>query len=401
MLEGKMGYPVQKAMEILVSLGECYGARRMIPVSSGHLLYSLGGIGKGGSMFIQELYEKGGRFRIFCDTNPSNIDLSHLELGVPDWVIEEQKRLGEMLSEMGAYLSNTCTPYLVGNVPLCGEHVAWNESSAIVYANSVLGARTNREGGPSAIAAALTGRTPEYGFHLSQNRAANFKIILEYQLRGLHNYGTLGYLIGKRIEDKTPVLLGLPQSATPDDLKILSAGLATSGSVTMFHAVGVTPEAISEKAACAGKRMMDSDTLVIGAKEIREMEAAISTALSDDLDLVIIGCPHASIAEIRQVAHLLSGKRVHSNTELWILTSRLIKTYAVAMGYSLAIEESGAKLLSNTCPVSIIRGDTVALPRVAATNSAKMAYYLGQQDIMIHYGSLSQCIAAAISGSWG
>ncbi len=399
MLEGKHGYPVQKSMEILVSLGECYDAEKMIPVTSAHLLYSIGGVGKGGALFIQEMADKGGEFIIFSDTNPSNIDPSWHDFDTCEKDFQEQKLLIDAFTKMGAFLSDTCAPYLIGHVPRMGEHIAWNESSAIIFANSVLGTRANREGGPSALAAALTGRVPEHGFHLGQNRYGDLRILVNARLKGLHDYGTLGYFIGKIAEDKIPVLIGISPSVSLDELKLLGAAAATSGSVAMYHAVGVTPEASTEEAAFGPRKIKDLPTFEFGAKELRETEESLSTATARDVDLVIFGCPHSSIGEIREFARLLSGKKLKSGVELWIFTSRMVKAYAEVMGYKNIIEESGAKVICNTCPFS--KAPKNLGPRIAATNSPKMAYYFTQgKDVLVHYGSLERCVEAAISGIW-
>jgi predicted aconitase len=402
MLEGEHGFPVQKSMEILVGLGECYDAEKMISASSAHHLYSLGGIGKGGALFIREMADKGGKFVIFSDTNPSNVDPSWRDLGMSGDSVRGQTLVVKAFTKMGAFLSDTCAPYLVGHVPRMGEHVAWNESSAIIFANSVLGARTNREGGPSALAAALTGRVPEYGYHLDQNRYGDLRILLNTRLRNLSDYGTLGYFIGKVAEDKVPVLIGISPAVSWDELKLLGAAAATSGSVTMYHAVGITPEAPTEEAAFGSTRLKGRKTLEFGARELRETEECLSTAVEREVDLVIFGCPHASIGEFRDVAQLLSGKKLKSGVELWIFTSRMVKTYAEAMGYIDCIEASRAKVICNTCPFSMSQEFPKNLGlRTAATNSPKMAYYFIQgKDVSIHYGSLERCVEAAISGIW-
>jgi predicted aconitase len=255
MLEGIHGYPVQKSMEILVGLGECFDAEKMIPVSSAHILSTLGGIGEGGNLFIQEMANKGGKFTIFTDTNPLSIEpWLWKDFGISEEFAQEEISLNNTCSKMGAFLCNTCTPYLIGHNPQFRQHVAWNESSAIVFANSVLGARTNREGGPSALAAALTGRVPEYGYHLDRNRHGNFGVVVNATLNHLHDYGTLGYFIGKIAEDKVPVFFGIPHSVHWDELKHLGAAVATSGSVALFHVIGVTPEALTEEAAFGPRR---------------------------------------------------------------------------------------------------------------------------------------------------
>jgi predicted aconitase len=402
MLEGKHGYPVQKSMEILVGLGECYDAGRMIPVSSAHHLYSLGGVGKGGALFIREMAEKGGKFIIFSDTNPSNVDPSWRNLHMPEDSVREQALLINAFSKMGAFLSDTCAPYLVGHVPRFGEHVAWNESSAIIFANSVLAARTNREGGPSALAAALTGRVPEYGYHLDRNRYGDVRILVTAKLRDPSDYGTLGYFIGKLAEDKVPVLIGIPPSVSWDELKLLGAAAATSGSVTMYHAVGVTPEAPTEEIAFGPSKMRDRQTIEFGARQLRETEELLSTAEEREVDLVMFGCPHASIIELGEIARLLSGKRLKPGVELWVFTSRMVRAYAETMGYTNDIETSGAKVICNTCPFSMSPRSSKTLGfRFAATNSPKLAYYFIQgQDVAIQYGSTERCVGAAISGRW-
>jgi predicted aconitase len=402
MLEGIYGYPVQKSMEILVGLGECYDAERMIPVSSAHHLYSFGGVGKGGSLFIREMADKGGKFIIFSDTNPSNVDPSWRDLRISKDSLREQTLLINAFSKMGAFLSDTCAPYLVGHVPRLGEHVAWNESSAIIFANSVLGARTNREGGPSALAAALTGRAPEYGYHLDRNRYGDLRILVTARLRDPSDYGTLGYFIGKVAEDKVPVLIGIPPSVSWDELKLLGAAAATSGSVAMYHAVGVTPEAPTEEAAFGSGKIRNRQTLEFGAREMRETEELLSTAKGREIDLVIFGCPHASIGEFREIARLLSGKKLKPGVELWVFASRMVKTYAEAMGYINDIESSGGKVICNTCPFSMSPRSSRTLGfGFAATNSPKMAYYFIQgKDVSIHYGSTEKCVEAATTGKW-
>jgi predicted aconitase len=403
MLEGKHGYPVQKSMEILVGLGECFDAGRMIPVSSTHHVYSLGGVGKGGALFIREMAEKGGMFTIFSDTNPSNMDPSWLDLGISGDAVREQAFLIEAFTKMGAFLSDTCAPYLVGHSPRFREHVAWNESSAIIFANSVLGARTNREGGPSALAAALTGRVPEYGYHLDQNRRGDLRVLVTARLRGSSDYGTLGYFIGKVAEDRVPVLTGIPPSVSCDELKLLGAAAATSGSVALFHVVGVTPEAPTEDIAFGPRMKRNRQTIEFGARELRETEELLSTATGREIDLVILGCPHTSIGEFREIARLLCGKRLKPGVELWIFTSRMVRTYAEAMGYIRDIKGSGARVICNSCPVSMSQDSLRGLRHsVTATNSPKLAYYFIQgKDVSIQYGSMERCIEAAIGGRWG
>jgi predicted aconitase len=232
-------------MEILVALGESFGAERLLPVNNVHMA--------GSSVLVEDIRKQGGKFVTRVTTNPTAVDPSQWrEIGIPESDTTLQVRLTGAYAGMGANTCNTCIPYLVGNMPRFGEHMAWGESSAVVFANSVCGARTNREGGPSALATALTGRTPEYGFHLTENRYGSFLVNVETPMRDMTDYGTLGYFAGKIAGQDTPVFVGLPNNPTLEDLKALSAALAASGAVSMFHAVGVTPEAPTVEAAFGG-----------------------------------------------------------------------------------------------------------------------------------------------------
>jgi len=402
MLDGKHGFPVQKAMEILVGLGECYDAEKMIPVSSAHILTFAFGTGKAWNLHIKELAAQGGKFVIFTDTNPISIDrYAWREMGISEKDANEQLSLDRAVVKMGACLSHTCSHYLIGNTPRKGEHVAWSESSAVVFANSVLGARTNREGAPSSLAAALTGRVPAYGYHLDENRHGEMKIRITAKLQDLTDYGTLGYFVGNVAEDKIPVLVGMPANITSNELKIMGAAMATSGSIALYHAVGITPEAPTEEAAFGGRKATESLTIEFGDKELRETEALLDKA-PGKVDMVMFGCPHASISEIGNIATRLSGKKVKAGVDVWILSSVMMKRYAEATGYLETIEAAGARIICDGCP-SNWPADTLKNRgrTMAATNSAKLTYYIeGGQDVLSHYGSTERCLEAALTGEW-
>lgn len=402
-LEGKRGYPAQKSLEMLIALGECFDAEKMIPIGSSHLLYSLDALGKGGSSFVHYMAVKGGKFTVFTDTNPSSVEACiDRDCSMTESFVQEQRSLAKTVSQMGAFLSDTCAPYLSGHVPLLGQHVAWNESSAVAFANSVLGARTNREGGPSAFAAAITGRVPNYGCHLSEKRLGDFKIVVSSPLEHPHEYGTLGFFAGKIAGDKVPVFEGIAPSCSWDGLKQLSAAIATSGNVALYHIVGITPEARSEEAAFGGKRIRESQTCEFSAAEQRDTAANLSTSESREADLVVFGCPHASITELQAIARSLEGKKLSYGAQLWTFTSRMTKAYAEVMGYTSVIEAAGGKVFSNACPVWVFkRFPKWGEPGVIATDSAKLTSAMGMyrakgQDIGFYYGSVQECVAAVI-----
>ncbi len=403
MLEGKFGYPVQKSMEILVGLGECYDAQRMIPVSSAHLLGSLS-IGKAGASFNEQLAAKGGKFVTFTDANPLSIEPYQWKaLGFPEALVTEQMAIINNYAGMGLFLANTCTPYLVGHSPRPGEHIAWSESSAVVFANSVLGARTNREGGFSSLAAALTGRVPEYGYHLDRNRQGELEIVVTAQLEGIHDYGALGFFAGKMAGDRVSVFSGIPTSVSQDELKHLGAATAASGSVSLFHVVGVTPEAPTREAVLGNRSAGVCERFEFGLRELKDTRQSLFKATETATDLVVFGCPHASINELKEFAGLLSGRKLKPGIELWISTSQPIKGYAEKMGYAAVIEASGSRILCETCPAAMPWGFLKGRGhQVTATNSAQLAFYLsgGQHGLKPQYGSAQRCVEAAVTGQW-
>ncbi len=398
MLDGKKGSAVQKSMELLVAVGECYDAERMIPVSSVHLVSpSPINAGKGGTRFIKDMAEKGGKFVVPTTTNPACLDpWAWRELGFTEEIYREQMSLSEAVARMGAYMCNSCTPYLIGHTPRKGEHVAWGESSAVIYANSVLGSRTNREGGPTGLAAALTGRIPAYGYHLDENRRGTLKFVVNMALKGDTEYGILGYYAGKIAQDRVPVFVGIPPSISQYEMMYLGGALATTGSVTHFHVVGVTPEAPTERAATGSKKIGPSDTFEFGPAEFKKTEESLPRANPADINLVVLGCPFDSIEQIRNHAMALSGKKIKSNVDFWILTTHIVKQYAEDVRSARIIDSAGAQPLSNTCPGPMPRDFFRKHGyNVVATDSPKLSYYLPTlQGASTFCGSLDQILDA-------
>ncbi|WP_291383860.1 MULTISPECIES: aconitase X catalytic domain-containing protein [Achromobacter] len=403
MLTGGKGPAVQKAMEILVALGESFGAKRLLQVSNVHMAGSSVLVAEeAGTRFVEDIKRQGGTFVTRVTTNPTAVDpVQWREIGIPESDSALQTRLTDAYAGMGANTCNTCIPYLVGNSPRFGEHMAWGESSAVVYANSVCGARTNREGGPSGLATALTGRTPEYGFHLTENRYGKLLVKVETTLDDMTDYGTLGYFAGRIAGQDTPVFTGIPSDPTLEQLKALSAALAASGAVSMFHAVGVTPEAPTLEAAFGGNA--PEKVLVFDDAEKKKAEAALNKEPSDHVDWILVGCPNASVQEIREVAEALEGKKVHPEVALWVTTAGAMYAMAERMGYIQTIKDAGGTVVRETCPF-LARSRVIAPAkgyRTLTTNSAKMAFYApGQFGLPTHYGNLNRVMQAAVSGVW-
>lgn len=246
MLSGRQGNAVRKSMEILVALGEIYGAKKLIDVKSVQIAgVSYDNLGNAGLDFLAEM-AKDGKTKVLTTLNPAGMDLENWKtLGISEEFAEKQKKVIEAFAKMGVLTTCTCTPYFVGNKPSVGSHIAWSESSAVAFANSVLGAMTNREGGPSALAAGLTGKTPEYGFHLGEKRQPVVAIEVKAKLEDIVDFGALGYVIGKKIGNKVAFINGV-KNANTDELKSFCASIATYGGTALFHMQGITPEKVKE-----------------------------------------------------------------------------------------------------------------------------------------------------------
>jgi len=391
MLDGAQGPAVQKAMQILVALGTIYGAQHMVPVTSVQIAgVSYDNLGEAGLQWLAEMAQGGGRARVLSTLNPAGIDVDNWAgLGIDAGFARRQQQVIDAFLSMGVVTTCTCTPYLVGNAPHYGEHIAWAESSAVCYANSVLGARTNREGGPSALAAALTGRTPAYGYHLDEPRRPALTMVVRADLAGTHQFGALGKAIGQRLEatGKKPVvyLQGVaPEACSLEALKAFCASLATYDGAALFHMEGVTPEAAQFRPP--------ADTLEITQVELDEALRSLSDADPQAVDFISLGCPHLSIQEIARLAGLLAGRQV--KREVWLTTARATKSVADRMGYTRVIEASGAKFAADTCcVVAPIKGRFHAL----ATDSAKACYYAySKNKFHTFFGSFDQIVALAL-----
>jgi len=401
MLDGKEGYPVQKAMQILVQLGEIYDAKRMIPVSKVHMPGSSVVVaGEAGTKLVEKMVTNGGYFKVPTTLNTGAVDLGQWkELGYPEETYKQQLRLTTAYEKLGGIACHTCTPYFIGEVPRLGEHIAWGESSAIAFVNSVLGARTNREGGPSALAAALTGVVPEYGYHLQENRYGQIHVKVEVPLKEAVDYGSLGYWVGKKAGSKVPVFTGIASNVTMDQLKMLSAALASSGSVALYHVVGVTPEAATLETAFGGRE--PGEVLTFDKSALAESEASLNKHQGQKVSIVVIGCPHASIEEIGVIAKELDGKHVAAGVELWVTAAQPVKAYAQRCGFEQTIVKAGGKIVIDTCPILSPMAYVASKKGMQAlvTNSAKLAHYApGQWAMPTYYGSLQRCLKAAVEG---
>jgi len=392
-LAGALGPGVRKAMEIVVGLGRIYRARRLLPVGSVQVAgVSYRNLGEAGLDFLRQWADQSARVRVPTTLNPAGVDLRlWRELGFSESFARHQEAVIEAYRRLGVRTTCTCTPYMVGNVPRLGEHVAWAESSAVSYANSVLGARTNREGGPSALAAAITGRVAAYGLHLDENRRATLRVSVRCAVRTLSDFGALGYLVGRSARNRVPYFVGLEGACSEVALRALGAAMAASGAVALYHVGGVTPEAGQPDILAP-----DHEDLVVDDLG-PAYEALNRDAGGDGVDLVWLGCPHAGTDEITEVVRLLAGRRVRS--ALWITTARETRAEAEASGLVSAIGASGGRVLADMCvvvaPMQELGFHTLATP------SAKGATYVpSHAGLRVRYGTVEQCVEAAVTGFW-
>lgn len=377
MLDGEHGWACQICMQILVKLGELYGATRLIPISSAHISgVSYKTIGDASIEFLKAIVERNAKTKAFSTLNPSSIDPC-LKNRFPTNLVEKQTEIIRLYERMGVKISLSCTPYYE-YVPSKNSHLAWAESSAVVYANSVLGAWTNREGAPSALASAIIGKTPNYGVHQPESRKPKIIVSVSAQLKNEVEYGALGYYVGKIVKDKIPLFSGL-RNPSPDELKQLGAALASSGMTNMFY---------------YKEELRLDDKLERIYVEDKEIKAVIEELSSSKFipDMVFIGCPHCSLEEIKSLAELVKGKKLKSGIEFWVCVSRHVKN--LGKEFIDVIRETGAKVLTDTCAV-VTWTDKLGIKRIM-TNSAKAAHYLPTMNrAEVFLASMADCVRIA------
>jgi len=413
MLDGRDGPAVQRAMDLLLRYGRALGAERL--VETNNVVASISATTPFMRGFAQRRGGMEGVFSEFSLDSDETVAIpkvktftSHVQLGFDPFNaarmgVDEQTvtfyRKGEaFITGLGVHAANTCTPYQVGNLPTRGEHCAWMESSAVIYCNSVLGARTNTEGRESVGAAMLTGRIPYWGYHLDVHRRGTHHVRLEVPVVSTAEWGLLGYWIGEQVLDKVPVIEGIGKLPNLASLKHFGASASSSGGVEMYHLVGVTPEAPSVDAAFGGNRAQAH--LRFGVAELRDAYEKINvTARDRQVDYVMLGCPHYTIEQIWEAARLLEGRKVSPNCELWIFTPRAIKSLADRNGYTKIIEDAGGHLMTDSC--SAMSRAAPEGTKVVALDSVKQAHYLPAiLGVQAWFGTTEECIDAACSGVW-
>ncbi len=408
MLVGAEGPGVKRAMEIVVALARIYGAADLVPVTHAQIAgVSYKNLGDAGVQFLSDWAAEGAQVRIPTTLNPMGMERGKWQgWGIQPSFANPQLSVIDAFTRMGVTPTMSCTPYLFPQYkPRRGDALAWAESSAVAFANSVIGARSNREGGPSALAAAIVGRTARYGYHLDEHRRANWVVEIRCPVQSVADFGALSYTVGKAVGNGVPWFADLGAWLPPlpgdltlgglagDRLKTLGAGLAAYGAVAVYHIAGYTPEARD-----AGEALIRPDARRLAIESLADAYR-IMDADPDlrKIDLVTIGCPHASLTEIELAAQTLRGKTLA--TRLWVTTGELTRQRAAELGYVQTIEAAGGEVVADTC--AVVAPMRMLDVRTMATNAGKMACYAPMHSgVKMRFGEIEQCLDAAITGEW-
>lgn len=399
LLAGEKGPGARLAMSIVARMADVGGVATLMDITAAHIDSAIY-LGEGSMAFAERLATLGGKVVVPSSLNVSGLD----EHGWRDWPVPpayaaNAQRQMVAYQALGCAPIWTCAPYQTSHKPVFGQQIAWGESNAICFANSVIGARTERYPDMLDICAALTGRVPAAGLHLEENRGGQDLVRLvgipAALMRDDAFYPVLGHLVGKFAQERIPVIEGLDASPTEDQLKALCAGTACSGAVALLHVVGVTPEAPTLEAAFRG--WAPERTLTVTLDDVRAARRELTTTVGTSVELVALGSPHFSIAEFRALVPQLAGRRRHPGTEFMITTSRIMAALARADGLLDPIEAFGARISVDACILTMPMLSPTT--RTVMTNSAKYAYYTpGLLGAAVAFGSTADCIESAVAG---
>lgn len=400
LLNGEKTLAAQVAMKIILRMAKLVGATALIDVSQVHIdgcIYT----GEASLNFAHKLLALGGKFAVPTSLNAISVDYRHWKAqGVGSKFGEQASALADAYVAMGAKSTFTCAPYLLDSAPEQGEQIAWAESNAVVFANSVLGARTMKYPDFLDACIALTGRAPLAGTHLTHQRKASLQVNVcdVHEVDDLF-YPVFGYHLGKLSGDRIPVVVGLAHfNPTLDNLKAFGAAFATTSSAPMFHIVGVTPDANTLEETLIENQPIESITLI--CKDLQSSWAELSTVNDEHSDLISLGNPHFSLSEFEHLAKLCAGYKIANNIKLYITAGRMIVAQAKEAGYLSEIEKFGGKIITDTCWCMIEDPIIPSQAKVICTNSAKYAHYgPGMTGRKFKLLSLYNCIQEAITGN--
>src|ERR1700742_1792452 len=399
-LAGKAGPVPQLALKHQIKVGEFFDAPDFVAVTQAHIMADTESLGEAGVQWLEGLAattEGQRKVRIPTITDPRGTDFAHAHLlGQTSTMLDLERRAIAAFEKLGVAMTNTCINYQTIQATTRNEHCAFGDTGVVIYANSVCGARSNFEGGPSALSAGLTGRTPRYGFHLNECRRATLVVNVDWTPRELNEWGALGGLVGRLAGDywQVPAIVGLDRVPTSDEMKHFGAALASFGSVALFHMAGITPEAQR-----LDDILPDGDirTHDVGAADISAFQAAYARDI-DKVDLVVFSPPQLSLVEMQQVAALLDGRR--ATTPLLAITSPQVKPDADRMGLTRRIEAAGGTVLAGMCFYQSYAREMAEANgwQRLATNSAKLTNIIGGYRYRPALMSVEACIATACAG---
>lgn len=397
MLAGEAGIVAKTAIEHQIKVGTFFGAKDFVPVTQAHVMADTESLGQAGVMWLERLADANeGGVRIPTITDPRGTDFSKAsDLGQAEWMVELERRAIEAFSRLGVSMTDTCINYQTVLAATRGEHVAFGDTGVVIYSNSVGGARSNFEGGPSALSAGLTGRTPRYGYHLDEQRQATLRLRVDWTPKDLSEWGALGGVVGKFSGNywQVPVVEGLDRAPTSDELKHFGAAMASFGSSALFHLVGITPEA-SRLEDVGGHKLPVAHR--IGEADLRGLRD--NYAVEKGIDVVVFSAPQLSLYELRDIARLCKGRQLKK--PLLAVTSPQVKPDCDRFGYTQTIEEAGGSVLSGMCfyqSYAREMKEAKGWTRLA-TNSAKLVNILGGYGYVPMLATMEECVDAAETG---
>jgi len=400
-LAGMRGEAARRALEYQIRVAEFWGAKRFVPVTNVHMMGDIEVMGEGGLEWLRAATESGARCVVGTTTNARCIDFAHCNrLGQDARAVAQERELIACLQRMDVVTTDTCINYQTVYQPHLGEHVAWGDTGTVIYANSVFGARSNFESGPAALAAGLTGRTPEYGFHLDEHRRGTFTVEIDATLDDLADWGAVGKLIGEAHQSyfAVPIFHGCGRTPSADELKHLGAALASYGSMAMFHFVGVTPEAPSLDAALSGRAPLER--IVITNADIERVYRGYHLG-DGDARLVVFSGPQQSLLEMKRLAELFDGRNLHPGASCFVTTSAGVLAHARKLGYAGKLEEAGVMILEGVCFYIL---QNLSAMRIAngwtnmVANSAKIVNIIGAHRFNTILRRTEECVEIACSG---
>jgi hypothetical protein len=396
MLDGRLGWPFQIAMQMLAAVGKAYDADELIPVGSVHLGISGATMAAPGMRLLEKLVAHRARFAVPVTLNI--LSMNRQAVGtVPaiDVQEREQLRIAQACEALGARSTYTCNPFLLGIRPAREESVAWNESATAPYINAALGARTNREGA-TALASAITGLTPRYGMHVPRNRIGEIVVEVKDDIAGADAFSLLGGAIARASGDAIPVIEGLGRPPDLDEMTAFCAAFAAVSTGAMFHIVGVTPEAPT-RAEALGRRSA-ATTVQIGRAALEAERQRHESARGEALDVVVIGCPHASLDQLQQIAAEIGDRRIDPAVTFLVQLGPDCAAAAETAGLAARLAASGVILLRDSCVH--VAYDQIPQGRTLATDSLKLAYLMASHQVDVRLAPLRQCVRAAVVGRW-